>query len=59
MTLVSVHPADGTIVREHAAAGPQDVTRALAAAVFTADRERGTRIAAERSDAGCCFVNVA
>jgi succinate-semialdehyde dehydrogenase/glutarate-semialdehyde dehydrogenase len=29
----------------------------LGAAVFTADRERGERIARERLDAGACFVN--
>ncbi|MFP5321702.1 MAG: NAD-dependent succinate-semialdehyde dehydrogenase [Acidimicrobiia bacterium] len=29
----------------------------LGAAVFTRDHERGERIAAERLDAGCCFVN--
>jgi len=29
----------------------------LGAAVFTADVERGERIAAEHLDAGCCFVN--
>jgi len=29
----------------------------LGAAVFTSDLERGERIAAERLDAGCCFVN--
>jgi succinate-semialdehyde dehydrogenase/glutarate-semialdehyde dehydrogenase len=29
----------------------------LGAAVFTADRERGERIAAERLEAGSCFVN--
>jgi succinate-semialdehyde dehydrogenase/glutarate-semialdehyde dehydrogenase len=29
----------------------------LGAAVFTGDRERGERIAAEELDAGCCFVN--
>jgi succinate-semialdehyde dehydrogenase/glutarate-semialdehyde dehydrogenase len=29
----------------------------LGAAVFTADPERGERIAAERLEAGCCFVN--
>ena len=29
----------------------------LGAAVFTRDVERGERIAAERLDAGCCFVN--
>jgi succinate-semialdehyde dehydrogenase/glutarate-semialdehyde dehydrogenase len=29
----------------------------LGAAVFTGDRERGERIAAEELEAGCCFVN--
>ncbi|HVS10487.1 MAG TPA: aldehyde dehydrogenase family protein, partial [Planctomycetota bacterium] len=29
----------------------------LGAAVFTRDVARGERIAAERLDAGCCFVN--
>ena len=29
----------------------------LGAAVFTADVDRGRRIAAEELDAGCCFVN--
>jgi len=29
----------------------------LGAAVFTGDKERGERIAAEELDAGCCFVN--
>ncbi len=29
----------------------------LGAAVFTADLERGERIATEELDAGCCFVN--
>ncbi|MEM7482320.1 MAG: NAD-dependent succinate-semialdehyde dehydrogenase [Acidobacteriota bacterium] len=29
----------------------------LGAAVFTADTERGERIATERLEAGCCFVN--
>jgi succinate-semialdehyde dehydrogenase/glutarate-semialdehyde dehydrogenase len=29
----------------------------LGAAVFTADPERGERIAADRLEAGCCFVN--
>ena len=29
----------------------------LGAAIFTKDRQRGERIAAERLEAGCCFVN--
>jgi succinate-semialdehyde dehydrogenase/glutarate-semialdehyde dehydrogenase len=29
----------------------------LGAAVFTADLERGERIATEELEAGCCFVN--
>ncbi len=34
-----------------------DTGYGLGAAVFTADRERGERIAAEGLEAGCCFVN--
>jgi succinate-semialdehyde dehydrogenase/glutarate-semialdehyde dehydrogenase len=34
-----------------------DTAFGLGAAVFTADPERGRRIAAEALDAGCCFVN--
>lgn len=34
-----------------------DSSFGLGAAVFTADRKRGERIAAERLEAGCCFVN--
>ena len=34
-----------------------DTTFGLGAAVFTADLERGERIAAEELEAGCCFVN--
>jgi succinate-semialdehyde dehydrogenase / glutarate-semialdehyde dehydrogenase len=34
-----------------------DTSFGLGAAVFTADRERGERIARERLDAGACFVN--
>jgi succinate-semialdehyde dehydrogenase/glutarate-semialdehyde dehydrogenase len=34
-----------------------DSSFGLGAAVFTADVERGERIAADRLDAGCCFVN--
>ena len=34
-----------------------DTVFGLGAAVFTADLERGERIAAERLEAGCCFVN--
>jgi len=35
----------------------KDTVFGLGAAVFTADRERGERIARERLRAGCCFVN--
>lgn len=34
-----------------------DTSFGLGAAVFTADLERGERIAATQLDAGCCFVN--
>lgn len=34
-----------------------DTTFGLGASVYTSDSERGERIAAERLDAGCCFVN--
>ena len=34
-----------------------DTPFGLGAAVFTADLDRGRRIAAEQLDAGCCFVN--
>lgn len=34
-----------------------DTNFGLGAAVFTQDRERGERIAAEQIEAGCCFVN--
>jgi len=34
-----------------------DTAFGLGAAVFTRDLERGERIAAERLEAGCCFVN--
>lgn len=34
-----------------------DSSFGLGAAVFTEDRERGTRIAAQELEAGCCFVN--
>ncbi|MEM6794308.1 MAG: aldehyde dehydrogenase family protein, partial [Acidobacteriota bacterium] len=34
-----------------------DTSFGLGAAVFTRDAERGRRIAAERLEAGCCFVN--
>jgi succinate-semialdehyde dehydrogenase/glutarate-semialdehyde dehydrogenase len=42
---------------EAAIAAANDSSFGLGAAVFTADRERGERIATERLEAGACFVN--
>jgi len=42
---------------EQAIAAANDSQFGLGAAVFTADRQRGERIAATRLEAGCCFVN--
>jgi len=42
---------------EEAIAVANDTAFGLGAAVFTADVARGERIAAERLDAGACFVN--
>ncbi len=54
----------GPVVSVIRAADEEDAIRlanassfGLGAAVFTRDIERGERIAAERLDAGCCFVN--
>ncbi len=41
----------------HAIEIANDSAFGLGAAVFTADLERGERIAAEQLEAGCCFVN--
>ncbi len=41
----------------HAIELANDTTFGLGAAVFTADVERGERIAADELEAGCCFVN--
>ncbi len=46
------------VADEHAAiAAANDSVFGLGAAVFTQDVARGERIAAEKLDAGCCFVN--
>ena len=42
---------------EEALAAANDTVFGLGAAIFTADRERGERIAVERLEAGSCFVN--
>jgi len=42
---------------EEAIRAANDTPFGLGAAVFTGDVERGERIAAERLEAGCCFVN--
>jgi succinate-semialdehyde dehydrogenase/glutarate-semialdehyde dehydrogenase len=42
---------------EEGVAIANDTSFGLGAAVFTRDVERGERIARERLDAGCCFVN--
>lgn len=42
---------------EEAIAVANDSRYGLGAAVFSADRERAERIAADRLEAGCCFVN--
>ena len=42
---------------DHAIQIANDTPFGLGAAVFTADVDRGRRIAEERLDAGCCFVN--
>ena len=42
---------------EHAIEIANDTAFGLGAAVFTADSERGQRIAEEKLEAGCCFVN--
>jgi succinate-semialdehyde dehydrogenase/glutarate-semialdehyde dehydrogenase len=42
---------------DHAIELANDTTFGLGAAVFTADRERGERIARDRLHAGACFVN--
>ena len=42
---------------EHAIALANDSSFGLGGAVFTEDRERGRRIAADLVETGCCFVN--
>jgi succinate-semialdehyde dehydrogenase/glutarate-semialdehyde dehydrogenase len=42
---------------EEAVRTANDTIYGLGAAVFTADRQRGERIARDRLQAGCCFVN--
>ncbi len=42
---------------DEAIAFANDSVFGLGAAVFTADKERGRRIAEEKLNAGCCFVN--
>jgi len=53
-------PVAGIIVvkdEEEAVRVANDSIFGLGAAVFTGDKERGERIAAEELEAGCCFVN--
>ncbi len=47
----------GVADEEEAVRVANDSRYGLGAAVFTADRERGERIAARELEAGCCFVN--
>ena len=42
---------------EEAIRAANDTVFGLGAAIFTGDVERGERIARERLQAGCCFVN--
>jgi succinate-semialdehyde dehydrogenase/glutarate-semialdehyde dehydrogenase len=44
---------------EQAIEAANDTSFGLGAAVFTADAERGRRLAVEALEAGCCFVNAA
>jgi succinate-semialdehyde dehydrogenase/glutarate-semialdehyde dehydrogenase len=52
--VASVITADDS---EHAIAIANDSDFGLGAAIFTADIERGERIARDRLEAGACFVN--